>query len=303
MGNDRPDDADVPSGERSDQSADRTDATHNNGEHSARSGGTRAEIRSREEYYSDLRAGTSVEERAETLEEFRGMRGNFERMWPADQHTPVNRSNDPPGYWRSDSNWFLNRTTNDRVEKECDHIAETERDKLSPCMRSVENSDPDRYLIGFEHRLKSRDRIKEKVAEQMASQPELSADEALATVKDKIRFTFCYTEERYTNGVEADLARLEERGFDQVERRNSWSSDQYKGINSWWREPATGLLFEMQFHTLISFEAKQLTHAAYERLRDPRTSPAEQRELEDFQRDVCAKIPIPPGATEIPDYP
>ena len=52
-----------------------------------------------------------------------------------------------------------------------------------------------------------------------------------------------------------------------------------------------------------SFEAKQITHSAYERLRDPRTPSAEQRELEAFQRDVSANIPIPPGATQIPDYP
>ena len=41
---------------------------------------------------------------------------------------------------------------------------------------------------------------------------------------------------------------------------------------------------------------KQLSHAAYERIRNPRTPDAELDELEDFQRKVCAKIPIPPGA-------
>jgi hypothetical protein len=58
-------------------------------------------------------------------------------------------------------------------------------------------------------------------------------------------------------------------------------------------------LFEVQFHTQASFEAKQLSHAAYERIRNPQTSDAELLELEDFQRRVCGKIPIPPGATEI----
>ena len=41
----------------------------------------------------------------------------------------------------------------------------------------------------------------------------------------------------------------------------------YKGINSQWIEPDSGQRFEVQFHTRISFEAKQLTHPAYERLR------------------------------------
>jgi hypothetical protein len=33
-------------------------------------------------------------------------------------------------------------------------------------MRAVESQDPGRHLIGFEHRLKGRDRIKEKVCFQ-----------------------------------------------------------------------------------------------------------------------------------------
>ena len=32
-------------------------------------------------------------------------------------------------------------------------------------------------------------------------------------------------------------------------------------------------------------------------------TPAEQRELEDFQKQVTARIPVPPGATDIADYP
>jgi hypothetical protein len=30
---------------------------------------------------------------------------------------------------------------------------------------------------------------------------------------------------------------------------------------------------------------------------------AEQRDLEEFQKRITATVPIPPGATEIPDYP
>ena len=83
---------------------------------------------------------------------------------------------------------------------------------------------------------------------------------------------------------------------------NSWEKDEYKGINSRWRDPESGLLFEVQFHTRSSFEAKQLTHAAYERLRNPATSDIERDELQEFQRKVSAEIPIPPRVTDIGDY-
>lgn len=59
----------------------------------------------------------------------------------------------------------------------------------------------------------------------------------------------------------------------------------------------------MQFHTQVSLEAKELSHDAYERLRNPSTlSRGEKRELRAFQRQVCAMIHIPPGAIEIEDY-
>jgi hypothetical protein len=127
--------------------------------------------------------------------------------------------------------------------------------------------------------------------------------EAIATLKDTVRFTFRYAEQGYAAGVYADIERMESRGFDQVERKNSWTDPYYKGINSRWREPETGLTFEVQFHTRNSFDAKQLTHVAYERLRNPRTTREERRELEDLQHEVTEKVEHPPGATEIPDYP
>ncbi len=60
----------------------------------------------------------------------------------------------------------------------------------------------------------------------------------------------------------------------------------------------------MQFHTRISFEAKQMTHEAYEQVRGSRrVDEFEKLVLEAFQKKVSADIPIPPGASDIPDYP
>jgi hypothetical protein len=78
---------------------------------------------------------------------------------------------------------------------------------------------------------------------------------------------------------------------------------QYKWINSRWRVPENGQLFEVQFHTEASYAAKEETHPAYEKLRVGVPTKAEQRELEEFQKQVTARVPIPSGAAEIPDYP
>jgi hypothetical protein len=199
-----------------------------------------------------------------------------------------------------DGGGHLDPEANAEVEAGCGRIREIGENVITPAMRAIEAEDPDRHLIGLEHRLKGTERLKEKVASALEEQPGLTPRQALSAVPDAIRFTLGYSDERYTAGVAADLERLTASGCELAKPlKNSWESDQYKGINSQWREPSTGQLFEVQFHTQASFEAKQLSHAAYERIRIPQTSDAELPELEDFQRQVCAKIPIPPGATDI----
>jgi hypothetical protein len=188
------------------------------------------------------------------------------------------------------------------VDRGCDRVREIERTVVTPAMLRIEAEDPDRRLVGFENRLKGRDRLTEKVTNWMKAQPDLTPDDAFGLVKDGIRYTFQYTDEKYAEGVYADCARLEAAGFQCGDRQNTWEDDQYKGINSRWREPESGLLFEVQFHTQASFEAKQETHWAYERIRDTSTLPADVRQLRAYQRELSAKVPIPPDATEIPDY-
>lgn len=187
------------------------------------------------------------------------------------------------------------------VEAGCRRIRETEEHTVTPAMLRIEAADQDRHLAGLEHRRKGEDRIMEKVAAALEEQPNLTPDGALASVKDAIRYTFQYTEDRYTDGVRADVGRLQAAGFEPVELRNSWREEEYKGVNSRWRVPENGQLFEVQFHTKISFEAKQLTHEAYERIRNPVTADAELRDLRKFQRDVCAVVPTPPRSEEVPD--
>jgi hypothetical protein len=167
-------------------------------------------------------------------------------------------------------------------------------------MRAVESQDADRQLIGFDDRRKGRDRIKEKTAERI-EEKNRTPEEAISLIPDAIRYTFQYKESRYTQGVWDDIARLKERGFELVKCKNFWAEEQYKGINSQWIDPGSGQRFEVQFHTRISFEAKQLTHRSYERLRTKQANKFEELILEAFQAKVAAQVPVPPGADSISD--
>jgi hypothetical protein len=226
---------------------------------------------------------------------------NHEKKWAYPERAGSAVHPESPGAWRGDGGRCLAPGANAEVTRGCARIREIGETIITPAMRRIEAEDPGRHLAGLDRRLKDPHRLKEKVVDGIRYKGR-TPQEALGNVKDAIRFTFVYPEERYSAGVLADCERLQASGFDRFDRVNSWPEEQYKGINSRWRESDSGQLFEVQFHTRASFEAKQLTHGAYERLRNPVTSDAEREELEDFQRAVSAEIPIPPGAAGIEDY-
>ena len=179
---------------------------------------------------------------SETVTESRWMWSEYQRKWPPER-TP--RSKDPtiqvPG--AGEGNRTLTPEVDERVDTACDRIAVLERDKISPAMRAIESQDPDRHLVGFEDRVKGRDRIKEKVFDKMKEFAEFSPEKALASISDTIRYTFEYREARYTQGVWADIGRLKEQGFELHKLWNAWSDDKYKGVqseNGSNRTPASG---------------------------------------------------------------
>ena len=261
------------------------------------------EERDRYEYWEDLRAAVAADAWEVAADRFRWQWTSHCERWPAESRPPVDRSGDLPGSWRGDGGRYLDAAANADVERRCEGIAEVERDVVSPAMREIEACDPERQLVGFDHRLKGLDRLKDKVAETLKEQSALTVGEAVADVSDTIRFTFCYDDGRYAVGVRDDIARLKDQGFELDRLKNYWTDALYKGINAQWIVPATGQRFEVQFHTQTSFEAKQLTHRAYERLRSRPVDAREEDDLAGLQGEVSGAVPIPAGATKIPSYP
>ena len=153
----------------------------------------------------------AAEEWQERATESRWIWSEYQRKWPPAERPAVDRSKDPAGSWRVDSSRRLEPAENSRVDAECDRIAKREEEKISPALRAVESQDLERHLIGFEHRLKGRDRIKEKVFGTIKDFSR-SPEQAVSLVPDTIRYTFQYREARYTQGVWADIERLKERG-------------------------------------------------------------------------------------------
>ncbi len=175
---------------------------------------------------------------------------------------------------------------------------------LTPAMRRIEAQLEHGELVPDteEFALKGPDRFKLKLAERINLQPGEPADVLASRIHDGIRYTFEYDDEDYEVGTEETEAALSRSGYELITRKPSWDSPDYKGVNSQWRDPNSGLLFEVQFHTHASWDAKQKTHLAYERLADPKTDPEERERLDAYQKEITASVPVPLGALEIPYY-
>jgi hypothetical protein len=246
--------------------------------------------------------GASAEWRAQ-LPRLQGLWEGHKERWPAEQRAPVDRSTDEEGSWRGDApGQYLAADENIETEHAHGRLQETER-AVTGTMLAVEAEVPGARLVGLEHRLKGIERFKEKVADEWRAMPDRSVSEIAGQAHDAVRYTYQLAMDRYVDGYWSLCGRVKEAGYELESSHNFWSDTQYKGINTRWRTEQ-GQLFELQFHTPESFEAKQLTHEAYERIRlpPPTISSAERKELRAFQTEVSTQITAPSGATDVPDY-
>jgi hypothetical protein len=175
---------------------------------------------------------------------------------------------------------------------------------LTPAMRRIEAELAHGTLVPDTEKfaLKSSDRFKEKLAKMISLEPDIAPGHHVAKIHDGIRYTFVFEDQFYATGVRDAEGRLTENGYKLVGRKPSWSGEEYKGINSQWRDADSGQLFEIQFHTQASWDAKQYTHDSYEKIQNPATMPEERARLRNHQREVAASVVVPPGALEFVAY-
>jgi hypothetical protein len=175
---------------------------------------------------------------------------------------------------------------------------------LTPAMRRIEDQLEHGELVPEteKYALKSLDRFQEKLAKQIERHPDKSPEELAHEIHDGVRYTFIFDEDNYYDGTWEVHSKLEEHEFDLEFRRNTWTKPDYKGINSRWHDPTHDVVFEVQFHTMASWDAKQRTHDDYEKISDVTIPRAERKRVEAAQKEVSATVPLPPRCTEIPDY-
>lgn len=153
-------------------------------------------------------------------------------------------------------------------------------------------------MQGLEYRLKEEESFKRKFADALRANGG-DVDEALTDMKDSVRYTFTMDGGGYADGVDTATDMMHRAGYEQVKWKPSWGDSGYRGVNSFWRDPETGQVFEAQFHTPESFEAKMVTHDLYDQIRVLPEGHPERVILENRQDEIFNAVPHPPGAERL----
>ena len=121
---------------------------------------------------------------------FRQMWADHERRWPERQPAAEpDRSADPAGTYRSRGGFKLDPERHAETIGAIGRMRETEP-SISADMQAVEKENTcGGRLAGFDRRIKGDDRLKEKVAEQAAAEPDKSSSAILRKIPDALRFT------------------------------------------------------------------------------------------------------------------
>lgn len=176
--------------------------------------------------------------------------------------------------------------------------ARADERSITPRMEQLVSRIPGGKLVGLEYAAKGEESLARKVATDMTLNG-ATVDEALGGIKDSVRYTVQAGREDYTRVAQRTVDEMTRAGFEPVKFKNFWGDGGYQGINSFWRDPETGRVIEMQLHSAESFDAKMATHGIYDLQRLPGLDPGVGQQLDGLQNSVFGHVATPRGAPEI----
>jgi hypothetical protein len=120
----------------------------------------------------------------------------------------------------------------------------------------------------------------------------------LAELHDLVRYTVVAGTRHYTATAGRVGHALVEQGFRPARAPwNAWAaSSRYRGLNTTWIDPVSGVTFEVQFHTPGTWKATRVTHPLYEKMR-VLDDAAARAPFEAAIRSTYATVRQPAGAT------
>ena len=137
-------------------------------------------------------------------------------------------------------------------------------------------------FYGFEHRLKTKESIERKINTD-SKEKNISIKEA-SRIKDAVRYTALSKDSDFVKNYNTIKTSLQDKGYTEVRCRNYFDMynkglAKHKAVQSVFSDPK-GYLFELQFQTPSSQNAKDKKVPIYEEARNPNTSPERKKQLE-----------------------
>lgn len=217
---------------------------------------------------------------------------------PGDHHQDAQGGPSNGGSWEGDGGLWLDEIQNQAADEFLGRARAAEP-AITHSMHDIAANLDQGDLIGLDYRLKTEESLKEKLSGLLEEYPDKPLVSHIADIKDSVRYTVQSPADMYASNVRQTMEQLLSEGYECVKLKNTWGVEGYQGINSFWTDPASGHIFELQFHTPESFDAKMSTHVLYEELRLPHTPLDRQQELAVLQEEIFRSVDTPTGATEI----
>lgn len=197
---------------------------------------------------------------------------------------PINKSN------KSASNVYSIAVEKEKsITKDVENAAE-----LSGCR-----------LFGLENRLKTKESIQRKI-DKKHKERGVSITEASADIHDAVRYTTITDTKNFVSSYKSFKKNMEKKGYFEVECKNYYplfekGLAKHKAVQSKFSKN-DGFIFEVQFQTPESQEAKTKKIPLYEERRKIGIDEKRAKEIEREMEKLALKVPNPPGINSIKNH-
>ena len=152
-------------------------------------------------------------------------------------------------------------------------------------------------LINPSHVLKEKVSIERKIlSDSIAYQGDYEL--ASKNIRDSVRYTIIFEDDKYTESVDEFLHELENLGYYDIEVKNNWGTQVCQGINVKLKN-SYGMYFEIQFHTPFGHHIKEeCTRTLYRVIRDEEADYRLKFLANKLRRILQSKVKAPADALE-----
>lgn len=160
-------------------------------------------------------------------------------------------------------------------------------------------------MYGLKNRLKTKQSLTRKI-ETNAYNDDISLEESASKVKDSVRYTALSPDKDFTKNYFTIKKSLEDKGYTETRCKNYFDlynqgKVKHKSVQSVFESP-DGQMFELQFHTPSSQNAKNKKVPLYEEARKPGIDNARLSEIEAKMNDLAKTVFTPPNVYSIKSH-